>query len=100
MTPIERKKLLQAVHDAHVRKTNPEVLMNDLKKLHDKQQKEKAIKLEEVEKNLKINKGDYNSMVSIAALFKKLYGKFPKIGMSGHQAECADSLLSELPDLK
>jgi len=40
------------------------------------------MKLEQVEKNLKEN-SDYSSMVSIAALFKKLYGKFPKIGMSG-----------------
>jgi len=54
--------------------------------------------LREVEKNMRENKGDYNSMVSIAALFKKLYGRFPKIGMSGQQAEFADSLLSALPD--
>jgi hypothetical protein len=58
------------------------------------------MELEKVEENLNNNKGDYNSMVSIAALFKKLYGKFPKIGMSGQQAEFADSLLSELPDSK
>ena len=55
--------------------------------------------LEKVEENLRNNKGDYSSMVSIAALFKKLYGKFPKIGMSGQQAEFADSLFSELPDV-
>ena len=58
------------------------------------------MELEKVENNLNKNKGDYNSMVSIAALFKKLYGVFPKIGMSGQQAEFADSLLSELPDSK
>lgn len=54
--------------------------------------------LQEVEANLKENKGDYGSMVSIAALYKKLYGTFPKIGMSGQQAEFADSLVSELPE--
>lgn len=58
------------------------------------------MKLEQVEENLKQNMGDYSSMISIAALFKKLYGKFPKIGMSGQQAEFADSLISELPDPK
>lgn len=57
------------------------------------------MKLEKVEENLKRN-SDYNSMVSIAALFKKLYGKFPKIGMSGQQAEFADRLLLELPESK
>ena len=58
------------------------------------------MELIDIEENLNTNKGDYNSMVSIAALYKKLYGRFPKIGMSGFQAECADSLLSELPDSK
>ncbi|HDZ25068.1 hypothetical protein LCGC14_1555350 [marine sediment metagenome] len=53
--------------------------------------------LEEAETNLRENKGDYSSMVSIAALYKKLYGKFPKIGMSGQQAEFADGLVLELP---
>ena len=53
---------------------------------------------EEIETNLKINMGDYGSMVSIAALYKKLYGKFPKIGLSGQQAEFADLLVAELPD--
>lgn len=56
------------------------------------------MELERVEENLRKNAGDYNSMVSIAALYKKLYGKFPKIGMSGQQAEFADDLLSELPE--
>ena len=56
------------------------------------------MKLEQIEKNLKENKGDYNSMISIAALFKKLYGKFSKIGLSGQQAEFANQLLSKLPD--
>ncbi len=54
--------------------------------------------LEQIEENLKENKGDYNSMVSIAGLFKMLYGRITKIGMSGQQAEFADILLSELPE--
>ena len=56
------------------------------------------MKLDKIEDKLRKNKGDYNSMISIAALFKKIYGKFPKIGMSGQQAEFANQLLSELPD--
>ncbi len=56
--------------------------------------------LEETEMNLRENKGDYSSMVSIAALYKKLYGTFPKIGMSGQQAELADGLVLVLPDPK
>ncbi len=55
---------------------------------------------EQLEDNLKENMGDYSSMVSIAALYKKLYGKFPKIGLSGQQAEFADYLVSELPEPK
>ncbi len=42
---------------------------------------------EDFEKHLKENCGDYNSMVSIAILYKELYGERPKIGMSGQQAE-------------
>jgi len=58
------------------------------------------MKLEQIEKNLRKNKGDYNSMVSIAALFKKLYGRFPKIGLSGQQGEFADTLVLYLPNPK
>ncbi len=58
------------------------------------------MKLEQVEETLRKNLDDYGSMVSIAALFKKLYGKFPRIGMSGQQAVFADDLLSTLPDPK
>lgn len=54
-------------------------------------------RLKEVEDNLRLNCGDYNSMVSIAALYKKLYGMFPKIGLSGQQAEFADSVVAKLP---
>ena len=35
---------------------------------------------------------------SVAALYKKMYGVYPKIGMSGFQAGCADKLLKKLPE--
>ena len=53
---------------------------------------------EELQTNLKTNCGDYNSAVSIAALYKKIYGEFPKIGLSGHQAACADAVIEKMPD--
>ena len=56
------------------------------------------ISKEDLEKNMKVNCGDYNSMVTIAALYKKLYGEFPKIGMSGAQAEFAQDLYDALPE--
>ncbi len=50
--------------------------------------------------NIKENMGDYSSMVTIAALFKKLYGEWPKIGLSGQQAEFAQTVVDRLPDPK
>lgn len=45
-------------------------------------------------KNIKV----YGAAVVVAALFKKLYGVFPKgIGLSGAQAEFADSIIPRLP---
>lgn len=41
---------------------------------------------------------NYSAAVVVAMLYKKLYGKFPKIGMSGMQAEFADSVVDQLPD--
>ena len=41
---------------------------------------------------------DYGSAIVIAALYKKLYGKFPKIGLSGFQGEAAESVLAKLPE--
>ena len=52
----------------------------------------------QLEKHLKKNTEDYNSKVVVAMLYKKLYGKFPKIGMSGQQAEFADSVIDNLPE--
>ncbi len=53
---------------------------------------------EQFEEHLKLNCGDYNSMVSIAILYKALYGVYPKIGMSGQQAEYAKSMEGCLPE--
>ena len=54
--------------------------------------------IEEVEENINTNVKDYGSMVVVAFLFKKLYGRFPKCGMSGAQAEFADSVVEWMPD--
>ena len=51
----------------------------------------------QLEGHIKKNVKDYNSMIVVAFLYKKLYGKFPKIGMSGQQAEFADSMIPILP---
>jgi len=53
---------------------------------------------EELQEHIKLNLGDnpYSPMVVIAMLYKKIYGEFPKIGMSGMQAEMADSI--DLPE--
>ena len=50
---------------------------------------------EELQKNIRENVKEYGAMVVVAMLYKRLYGKFPKFGMSGQQAEFADSM--ELP---
>ena len=50
-------------------------------------------------KHIKLNiHDDYSIAVVIAALHKKLYGEFPKgIGLSGAQAEFAESIIPKLP---
>ena len=48
--------------------------------------------------HIRTNVDGYGSMVVVAMLYKKLYGKFPKIGMSGTQAGFADSVLDKLPE--
>ncbi len=55
---------------------------------------------EELEKHIRLNCEDYSSMVVVAMLYKKLYGKFPKIGLSGQQAEFVDSTIPKLPMVK
>ena len=51
----------------------------------------------ELETHIRKKVKDYRSAVVVAALFKKLYGEFPKIGLSGAQAQFADSILPKLP---
>lgn len=54
---------------------------------------------EKLHKHIRLNlNGDYNAMVVVAALYKKIYGEFPVIGMSGQQAAFADELLNNLPN--
>ncbi len=51
------------------------------------------------QKHLKLNCGDYNSMVSISTLYFALYGEYPKIGCSGQQREFSVGMESTLPEL-
>ena len=53
---------------------------------------------EDLWKHIRTNVEDYGAMVVVAMLYKKLYGQYPKIGMSGFQSECADSVVDKLPD--
>lgn len=51
-----------------------------------------------LEKSLKINVKGYGDAIVVAALFKKLYGRFPELGLSGFQGGTAEALLKRLPD--
>lgn len=51
-----------------------------------------------LEKSMKINVKGYGDAIVVAALFKKIYGRFPEIGLSGFQAGTADALLKRLPE--
>ncbi len=42
-------------------------------------------------------KNEYSAMVVVGALYKKIYGEYPKIGLSGQQGEFIDELLKDLP---
>ena len=53
---------------------------------------------EDLCKHIKTNVEDYGAAVVVAMLYKKLYGEFPKIGLSGTQAGFADSVLDKLPE--
>ena len=46
------------------------------------------------------NVEDYGAMVVVAFLYKKMYGELPKIGMSGMQAEFANSVVDKLPAME
>ena len=51
---------------------------------------------EELQKNIRTN-FYYGATVITAALYKKLYGEFPKCGMSGQQVEFAKHIFEHLP---
>jgi hypothetical protein len=53
---------------------------------------------EEMYEHIRVNVKDYGAMVVVAALYKKLYGEFPKVGLSGAQAEYADSVIPKFPN--
>lgn len=53
-----------------------------------------------IEAHLKANLNNehcYGAAIVVAALFYKLYGHFPKVGLSGYQAEAASFLVDVLP---
>ena len=54
----------------------------------------KKLTQEKLITNLVENKGDYNSQISIVALYKKIYGELPAIQLSGQQGEFANILCS------
>jgi hypothetical protein len=41
-------------------------------------------------------KEEYNAMIMVGALYKKIYGDYPKIGLSGQQAIFIDELLEKI----
>lgn len=55
---------------------------------------------EQLQEHIKGNITKYGLMVVVAMLYKKLYGEYPKIGMSGMQAEFAESCKDKLPSQK
>lgn len=52
----------------------------------------------EVEESIKLNVKDYGAAVTVAGLYMKLYGRFPKIGLSGAQADMAQAFADKLPE--
>ena len=55
---------------------------------------------EEVCTSIKMNVADYGAAVTVAGLYLKLYGHLPKIGLSGAQADMAESFANKLPGTK
>ena len=62
---------------------------------------EKKWTKEELETHIKTNLGDdcYGAAIVVGAFFKKLYGEYPKIGLSGFQAKAIDSVVNSMPDV-
>ncbi len=52
---------------------------------------------EQVEQQMQENLDSYGVVISLAALYKKLYGELPKIHLSGNQAEEANNFERMLP---
>lgn len=53
---------------------------------------------EQVCEHIKANsENTYSMAVVVAALYAKLYGEFPTMGLSGQQAEFAEQVLKQLP---
>lgn len=48
--------------------------------------------------HIKANIEDYGAAVVVAMLYRKLYGEYPKIGLSGCQVEFAESVKDKLPE--
>ena len=53
---------------------------------------------EEIETHIKENVDECGAMVVVGALFKKLYGVMPEIGLSGFKREAIESVFASLPD--
>lgn len=64
----------------------------------DKQKKVRKWSFKTLNQSLRINVTGYGDAIAVAALYKKLYGKFPEIGLSGAQAGTADLLVEKLPE--
>lgn len=55
----------------------------------------------DLDTHIKINsKESYSMAVVLAALYKKLYGTIPEIGLSGAQGDIAEKLADIFPDPK
>lgn len=52
---------------------------------------------EELTKHIKVNVKDYSAIIVLSALFKRIYGELPKVGLSGFQGENAINLEKLLP---
>lgn len=54
-----------------------------------------------LDEHLKINVGsEYGAAIVCSALYKKIYGEFPKLGLSGFQGEAAQFVFESLPEPK
>jgi hypothetical protein len=61
-------------------------------------QKVKKWTLKQIAGHIKANVKNYGAAVVVAAFYKKLYKKFPVIGLSGTQAEFAETIVAKLPE--